>query len=72
MTIINQIKSKTKMNVGPLHSETGKFITGNKEMAKELNSYFASVFTKGDMNNVPEVLRETSFSEELKEITISR
>ena len=45
---------------------------GNKEMAEELNVYFASVFTKEDMNNVPEVLRETSFSEELKEISISR
>ena len=45
---------------------------GYKEMAEELNSYFASVFTKEDMNNVPEVLRETCFSEELKEINISR
>ena len=34
--------------------------------------YFASVFTKEDMNNVPEVLREICFSEELKEISISR
>ena len=38
-------------------------------MAEELHY---SVFTKEDMNNVPEVLRETSFSEELKEIHISR
>ena len=45
---------------------------GNKEMAKELNLYFASVFTKEDMNNIPEVLRERCFSEELKEISISR
>ena len=41
-------------------------------MAEELNSYFASVFTKEGMINVPEFLRETSFSEELKEISISR
>ena len=34
--------------------------------------YFASVLTKEDMNNIPEVLRETSFSEELKETSISR
>ena len=45
---------------------------GNKEIAEELNLYFASVFTKEDMNNVPEVLRETSFSEELKELSINR
>ena len=63
-------KRLTKMNVGPLQSEMGEFITGNKEMAEELNLYFASVFTKEDMNNVPEVLRETCFSEELKEISI--
>jgi len=87
----------------------------NKEMAEELNSYFASVFTKtwimcvlwsyqmlrgesrrmelrnlsaiiewwsgldgpnglisAPMTYVPEVLRETSFSEELKEISVSR
>ena len=41
-------------------------------MAEELNLYFSSVFTKEDMNNIPEVLRETCFSEELKEISISR
>jgi len=40
-------------------------------MAEDLNSYFASVFTKEDINNVLEVLRETSSSEELKEIGIS-
>ena len=45
---------------------------GNKEMAEELNLYFASVFTKEDMNKVPEVLRKTHFSEELKEISIRR
>ena len=50
----------------------GEFITGNKEMAEELNLYFASVFTKEDTNNVPEVLRETCFSENLKEISFSR
>jgi len=53
----------TKSNVGPLQSETGEVITGNKEMAEELMFYFVSVFTKEDMNNVPEVLRETCFSE---------
>ena len=50
----------------------GEFITGNKKMAEELNLYFTSVFTKEDVNIVPEVLRETCFSQELKEISISR
>ena len=58
-------KRLTKTNVGPL-VRMGEFITGNKEMPEELNLYFASVFTKEDMNNIPEVLRNTSFSEELK------
>ena len=58
-------KRLTKTNVGPLQSEMGEFITGNKEMAEELNLYFASVFTNKDMNSVPEVLKETFFSEEL-------
>ena len=62
----------TKTNVCPLQSETGEFITGNKEKAEELNLYFSSAFTKEAMNNVPEVLRKTCFSEELKEIGISR
>ena len=56
----------TKTNVDPFQSETGEFITANKEMSKELNLYFIHVFL------VPEVLRETCFSEELKEISISR
>ena len=46
-------KRLTKTNVGPLQSETGEFITGNEEMAEELNSNFAFGFTKEDMNNVP-------------------
>ena len=41
-------------------------------MAEKLNSYFSSVFTKEGMNNVPEVLRNTSFSEELKKISVTR
>ena len=29
---------------------------GDKEMADELNSYFGSVFTRGDTNNLPDVI----------------
>jgi len=68
------VRNKTLGNISecsPLQSETVEFIMGNKEMAEELNLYFASVFTKEDMNHVPEVLIETGFSEELKEINVS-
>ena len=37
-------KRLIKMNVGPLQSETGEFIRGNKEMLEELNLYFIHVF----------------------------
>jgi len=41
-------------------------------MAEELNLYFTSVFTKEDVNIVPEVLRETCFRQGLREISISK
>ena len=28
---------------------------GNKDMADQLNNYFGSVFTKEDINNLPEI-----------------
>jgi len=37
-------KRLTKTNVGPLQSELGEFIVGNKEIAEELNLYFIHVF----------------------------
>ncbi|XP_072426477.1 protein FRG1 isoform X1 [Chiloscyllium punctatum] len=48
-------KKMIKTKIGPLKTETGEYITGNKEMAEELNSYFRSVFTGEDTSNLPEV-----------------
>ena len=63
-----------KTNVGPLQTETGEYIIGDKEMAGQLNTYFGSVFTKEDTNQMPEMLENARFSErkELREINISR
>ena len=63
-----------KTNVGPLQTETGECIIGDKEMAEQLNTYFGSVFTKEDTNQMPEMLENARFSEreELREINISR
>ena len=35
-------KRLVKTNVGPLQSETGELIMGNKDMADQLNNYFGS------------------------------
>ena len=60
--------------MGPLQTETGECIIGDKEMAEQLNTYFGSVFTKEDTNQMPEMLENARFSarEELRQINISR
>uniref|UniRef100_UPI00398EB4CB uncharacterized protein isoform X1 n=1 Tax=Pristiophorus japonicus TaxID=55135 RepID=UPI00398EB4CB len=65
-------KRLVKTNVGPLQSDSGELITGNKEMADQLNKYFGSVFTKEDTNDLPDVLgdRGSSEKEELMDILI--
>ncbi|XP_055502086.1 uncharacterized protein LOC129703542 [Leucoraja erinacea] len=67
-------KRLVKTNVGPLQSETGELIMGNKDMADQLNNYFCSVFTKEDINNLPEIAgdRGSKELEELSEIQVSR
>ena len=67
-------KRLVKTNVGPLQSETGELIMGNKDMADQLNNYFGSVFTKEDINNLPEIAgdRGSNKMEELSEIQVSR
>ena len=48
------IKSKTKARttIGPLKTADGRTITGDKEMADQLNDYFSSVFTT-EGSNIP-------------------
>ena len=67
-------KRLVKTNVGLLQTETGECIIGDKEMAEQLNTYFGSVSTKEDTNEMTEMLENAKFSEreELRVINISR
>ena len=65
-------KRLVKTNVGPLQSETGELIMGNKDMADQLNNYFGSVFTKEDINNLPEIAGDRGSKEEMSETQVSR
>lgn len=47
-------KSKTKDKVGPLKDENGKLISDSNIMSKMLNDYFSSIFTKENMDMIPE------------------
>ena len=45
-------KTKNKTSVGPLKVD-GKIISDNKQIAKVLNDYFLSVYTRENIDNVP-------------------
>jgi Reverse transcriptase (RNA-dependent DNA polymerase)/Endonuclease-reverse transcriptase len=67
----NYIKSKTKMRapVGPLKRSDGTIATDDAEMAAELNSFFASVFTKEDVSQIP--VKQTETDQVLRTVTIT-
>ena len=46
-----------KDNVGPLKTPTGQIITPDNDMANTLNTYFCSVFTHKQLNNIPQLPR---------------
>ena len=52
----NYVKRKTtsRVGVGPIkNATTGELISGEEEMANELNNFLASTFTREDLTNVP-------------------
>ena len=55
-------KTKTKISIGPLKSKDGKVIADEREMADELNTFFAAVFTEENLNNIPVKAPETDKS----------
>ena len=55
-------KTKTKISIGPLKSKDGKVIADQREMADELNTFFAAVFTEENLNNIPVKAPETDKS----------
>ena len=48
-------KSRVKTSVGPLIGENGSLASTDKDMANMLNEFFASVFTKENMDEFPTV-----------------
>jgi hypothetical protein len=40
--------------IGPLKNDSGKITYDNQEMAEILNSFFASVYTKENLTDLPE------------------
>ena len=48
--------TKSKDRVGPLKDSSGTIIDDDRSMCDTLNNFFASVFTKEDIHNVPEVV----------------
>jgi hypothetical protein len=50
------VKSKTKSRttVGPLVTKDKKILSEPKDMARELNNFFGSVFTQEDLTVIPE------------------
>ena len=52
-------KTKTKVSIGPLKSKDGKVIADEREMAEELNTFFAATFTEENLNDIPVKAPET-------------
>jgi hypothetical protein len=46
-------KAKAKVKVGPLKDEKGQVVCDNGQMCEILNEYFATVFVREDLSNVP-------------------
>ena len=44
-------------NVGPLKTPTGQMVTTGNDMANTLSTYFSSVFTHEQLNNIPQLPR---------------
>ena len=47
-------KQRTKVRVGPLKDNLGNLVTDAALQAEMLNDYFSSVFTKENLNRVPQ------------------
>ena len=62
-------KSKGRMGIGPLKWKD-KLVESSLEMAKVLNDYFVSVFTKEDLSNIP-IMNEKDEKEVLLDIDIT-
>ena len=59
-------KSKSKVQVTTLMNEQGKKLSDDLEIAQSFNTYFASVFTQEDTNNIPKPVDVFMNSDDLK------
>ena len=66
------VKSKTKVKggVSNLKNSDGQYISSNQHKAELLNDFFTSVFTKENLNNIPEI-NEKDVDIKLETIQIS-
>ncbi len=55
-------KKKIQSTIGSLVTANKRLITEEKEMAEELNKYFASVFTRESPDNVPEAEQQEIYT----------
>jgi len=51
-------KTKARTLVGPLKTEKGRNVTDPEQVAKMINKFFVSVFTREDTQNIPEPRRK--------------
>ena len=60
----NYVKRKTasRVGVGPIKNATGELISGEEEMANELNNFFASTFTRENLTNVQTMKMRTKLT----------
>jgi len=63
-------KTNSRQPVGPLKDERGQVLREDGEMAKEINRYFCTVFTREDQTKVPE-LEEDNVRERLNYVNIT-
>ena len=64
-------KKSNRESVGPLRAANGELETDYQKQANILNTYFASVFTKEDMNNLPS-LEVPSDTPQMEQVLITR
>ena len=63
-------KTKTRSGIGDLKNDSGEWISDDHEKANELNSFFSSVFTKHENDNMPEF--EPIITSTVCDITITK
>ncbi|MFN9999698.1 MAG: hypothetical protein ACK559_01090, partial [bacterium] len=64
-------KTKSRTTVGPLVTKDKKILSEPKDMSRELNNFFGSVFTQEDLTVIPEA-KEEEVQQNMPPITVSQ